>query len=286
MTSTADYTDIKFEIKHQKIGIITFNRPKALNSFGGNLINDTIAALRVLDSHPDTVFTVLTGEGRFFSAGADVKGITGLTGGDGEAANAKNPAEKKLAFLGRFGYATELLRSMIDHRKVLILALNGPAVGGGAAWFPGIADIILASHTAWLQCPFSALGLVPENGSALSFAQSIGIHRANDFLMFGRKLSPQELLDAGMYNYVWEEEGAEFQEKVVGFLQGQLEVNDGKSMMEMKRLQNAPVRDARLVAVVNAVDALAERFVEDAPKKRFEEKRRELEAKRAGRAKI
>jgi peroxisomal 3,2-trans-enoyl-CoA isomerase len=175
---------------------------------------------------------------------------------------------------------------MIDHRKVLILALNGPAVGGGAAWFPGIADIVLASSTAWLQCPFSALGLVPENGSALSFAQSMGIHRANDFLMFGRKLSAQELLDAGMYNYVWEETGEAFQDKVVGFLQEQLKGNDGKSMMEMKRLQNAPIRDQRLVAVVNAVDALAERFVEGAPKKRFEEKIRELEAKKQARSKI
>jgi peroxisomal 3,2-trans-enoyl-CoA isomerase len=55
-----------------------FNRPKALNSFGGNLIPDTIAALRTLNEHPDTVFTVLTGEGRFFSAGADVKGITDM----------------------------------------------------------------------------------------------------------------------------------------------------------------------------------------------------------------
>jgi peroxisomal 3,2-trans-enoyl-CoA isomerase len=182
--------------------------------------------------------------------------------------------------------ATELLRSMIDHRKVLILALNGPAVGGGAAWFPGIADIVLASSSAWLQCPFSALGLVPENGSALSFAQSIGIHRANDFLMFGRKLSAQELLDAGMYNYVWDLTGDEFQTKVVGFLEEQLQANDGKSMMEMKRLQNAPVRDQRLIAVVNAVDALAERFVEDAPKKRFEEKRREMEEKSKARSKI
>ncbi|CAN9360253.1 unnamed protein product [Alternaria alternata] len=158
MTSSSDYSDIKFEIKGQ-IGIIKFNRPKALNSFGGNLIPDVIAALRVLNEHPDTVFTVLTGEGRFFSAGADVKGIPG----GGEVF--KNDGEEKL---------------------ILILALNGPAVGGGAAWFPGIADIVLASSTAWLQCPFSALGLVPENGSALSFAQSIGIHRANDFLMFGR----------------------------------------------------------------------------------------------------
>ena len=52
-----------------------FNRPKALNSFGGNIIENTISALRVLNEHPDTIFTVLTGEGRFFSAGADVKGI-------------------------------------------------------------------------------------------------------------------------------------------------------------------------------------------------------------------
>jgi peroxisomal 3,2-trans-enoyl-CoA isomerase len=115
MTSTSDYTDIKFEIKGQ-IGIIKasqydyipplglncflsihqfssrlldecmltqppqFNRPKALNSFGGNLIQDTIAALRVLNSHPDTVFTVLTGEGRFFSAGADVRSVSRASG--------------------------------------------------------------------------------------------------------------------------------------------------------------------------------------------------------------
>lgn len=175
---------------------------------------------------------------------------------------------------------------MIDHKKVLILALNGPAVGGGAAWFPGIADIVLASHTAWLQCPFSALGLVPENGSAISFAQQIGIHRANDFLMFGTKLSAQELKECGMYNRVFESEGEAFQKEVLAFLEGQLSVNDGKSMCEMKRLQNAPIRDARMIAVVNAVDALAERFVEDAPTKRFAEKRAELERKSKGKSKI
>jgi Delta3-Delta2-enoyl-CoA isomerase len=51
-----------------------FNRPKSLNAFGGNLMLETVAAIRELDNHPDTVFTVLTGEGRFFSSGADVKG--------------------------------------------------------------------------------------------------------------------------------------------------------------------------------------------------------------------
>jgi hypothetical protein len=73
-TMTQEYNDVKFSI-HGRIGTITFNRPRALNSFGGTLIPETIAALRVLNEHPDTVFTVITGEGRFFSAGADVTGI-------------------------------------------------------------------------------------------------------------------------------------------------------------------------------------------------------------------
>jgi peroxisomal 3,2-trans-enoyl-CoA isomerase len=105
-------------------------------------------------------------------------------------------------------------------------------------------------------------------------------------LMFGRKLSAQELLDAGMYNYVWDATGDAFQSRVLAFLEEQLDVNDGKSMVEMKRLQNAPMRDARLVAVVNAVDALAERFVEGAPAERFEKKRREMDEKSKARAKI
>jgi len=67
------YEDIIVEVKGQ-IGIIKFNRPKQLNSFGGKILQETVAAIRDLNEHPETVFTVLTGEGRFFSAGADVKG--------------------------------------------------------------------------------------------------------------------------------------------------------------------------------------------------------------------
>ncbi|QDS68888.1 hypothetical protein FKW77_007704 [Venturia effusa] len=271
------YTDVVVEVKGQ-IGTIKLNRPKQLNSFGGNLMIDTIAAFRELDNHPDTIFTVLTGEGRFFSAGADVKAISTQ-----ETPIFSNDAEKKVFYLSRFAAALELMRALIDHRKVFVLALNGPGVGGGAAWFQGIADIVLASTTTYLQVPFNALGLVPENGSALSFAQHMGIHRANDFLMFGRKLSVQELESWGMVNRVFEVEG--FHAQVERFLEEQLAVNDGKSMMETKRLQNLGLREGRMMAVYNSIDALAERFVEDAPKKRFEAKKRELEEK-SRRAKI
>lgn len=106
----------------------------------------------------------------------------------------------------------------------------------------------------------------------------MGIHRANDFLMFGRKLSVQELEAWGMVNRVFEG-GEGFHGRVGAFLEEQLGRNDGKSMIETKRLQNLGLREGRMMAVLNSVDALAERFVEDAPKKRFEAKKRELEEK-------
>lgn len=169
------------------------------------------------------------------------------------------------------------MRSIIDHKKVFVLALNGPGVGGGAAWFEGIADIVLAAEGAYLQVPFNALGLVPENGSAIAFSQSMGVHRANDFLMFGRKVTVEELEQWGMVNRIFPVKN--FHQSVVTFLEEQLDVNDGKSMMETKRLQNAPLRDGRIIAVYNSIDALAERFVEDAPLKRFAEKKKLLECK-------
>lgn len=171
----------------------------------------------------------------------------------------------------------EMLRSIIDHKKVFVLALNGPGVGGGAAWFTGFADIVLASTTTYLQVPFSALGLVPENGSALAFAQSMGVHRANEFLMFGRQLTVQELEQCGIVNRIFPVK--DFHHNVKSYLEEQLKVNDGKSMMEMKRLQNTPLRDGRILAVYNAMEALAERFVDGAPLRRIKEKKKLLECK-------
>lgn len=166
---------------------------------------------------------------------------------------------------------------MITHRKILVVALNGPAVGGGAAWFPAVADIVFASPTTYLQVPFSQLGLVPEYGSALHFSQIIGVHRANDFFMFGRKLTVEELTQWGMVNKVFPVEG--FHDSVMKFVEGQLEVQDGKSMMEAKRLSTLPLIDKRLLAVYDAADALAERFVEDAPRARFLQQRDRLNSK-------
>ncbi|KIX04180.1 uncharacterized protein Z518_07734 [Rhinocladiella mackenziei CBS 650.93] len=269
--SSYKYTDVILEIKG-KIGIIKLNRPRSLNAFGGNLLMDLVTAIRELNEHPDTVFTVLTGEGRFFSSGADVRA---------QATRPKvdfpSPAVKKVEYMAGISVVIEILRSLIDHKKVYVLALNGPAVGGGAAWFEGVADIVLAAQDAYLQVPFSALGLVPEFGSATSLTHSMGVHRANDFLMFGRKLTVEELEKWGMINRIFPKEG--FHDKVVAFLEEQLAENDGKSMMEAKRLQNLPLRRERMLAVYDAAEALAERIVEDAPTQRFKEKNALLNGK-------
>jgi len=177
-----------------------------------------------------------------------------------------------------------MMRSAIDHKKVLILALNGPGVGGGAAWFQGLSDIVVAASGAWLQVPFNALGLVPENGSIVNLAQSVGVHRANEFLMFGRKVTVEELERWGLINHVFPAEN--FHETVIQWLEDQLKVNDGKSMIETKRLANIPLRESRINALYDSWDALAERFVEGAPQARFAAKLKMMEAKSKDKSKL
>lgn len=175
----------------------------------------------------------------------------------------------------RFAPTLELLRSIIDHKKVFVLALNGPSVGAGAAWFQGSSDIVFAAEDSWIQVTFSAMGLTPENGSAINFAQSMGVHRAMDILMFGHKCSAQDLEKWGLVNKIFPTKG--FHDSVVKYLEQQLEINDGKSMTETKRLMNAPRRSEKMVAAYDAMEALAERFVEGAPAQRFEKMKATLE---------
>lgn len=186
----------------------------------------------------------------------------------------KNDGQKKIFWMQNFATGMELVRSMIDHKKVLVLALNGPGVGAGAAWFQGSCDLFYAAEGSWLQVTFSQMGLVPENGSAINWAQSMGTHRANEWLMLGGKATVEELKDLGLVNKIFPKEG--FHEEVHGYLKGMLEERSGKSMMEMKRLQNASTRDARVLAVYNSMDALAERFVEGEPMVRMKAKMDEL----------
>lgn len=166
---------------------------------------------------------------------------------------------------------------MIDHKKVLVLALNGPGVGAGAAWFQGSSDLFYAAEGAWLQVTFSQMGLVPENGSAANWAQHVGVHRANEWLMLGGKASVEELKEAGLVNKIFPKEG--FHQAVHEYLKDFLRDRDGKSMIEMKRLQNIHTRNARILALFESWQALSEKFVEGEPMRRMNAKMDELAGK-------
>lgn len=168
-----------------------------------------------------------------------------------------------------------MIRTIIDHSKIFVLAFNGPAVGGGAAWFLGLADTILAADSCHLHAPFSSLALVPENGSIRTLSHSLGIHRTNDILIYGKKVTAQQLHAWGTVSEIYPTEG--FLSHVKGFLEKQLDANDAKSMMIAKRLQAAPLRNERLLAAYDAMDALNERQVEGAPSARFIKKIQELQ---------
>ncbi|OAA67791.1 peroxisomal D3,D2-enoyl-CoA isomerase [Akanthomyces lecanii RCEF 1005] len=160
----------------------------------------------------------------------------------------------------------ELVRTIIDHSKIFVLAFNGPAVGGGAAWFLGLADTILAADSCHLQAPFSSLALVPENGSIRTLSHSLGIHRANDILIYGKRVTAQQLHTWGTVSELFPTTG--FLSHVKLFLEKQLDDNDAKSMMVAKKLQATALRNERLLAAYDAMDALNERLVEEKKEKR------------------
>lgn len=168
---------------------------------------------------------------------------------------------------------------MIDHRKVLVLAMNGPGVGAGASWFQGTSDLFFAAKDTWLQVTFSQLGLIPEMGSAVNWAHHIGPHRANDWLMLGGKATVDELHAQGLVNKIFPKE--DFHAQVQAHLKELLNDRSGASMMEAKRLQNRATRDARILALFEAVNALAERFVNGEPARRMAAKAQELVGKSA-----
>ena len=179
--------------------------------------------------------------------------------------------------MSEFATGMELIRSMIDHKKVLVLAMNGPGVGAGGSWFQGICDIFYASEDTWIQVTFSQLGLIPEMGIITNWAQSLGAHRANDLLIFGGKVTAQELQQRGLVNQLFPKEG--FHDKVKDYLKELLETRSKKSMMEAKRMQNQSLRDQRILALFEAVHSLAERFVDGEPVNRMKAKSDELAGK-------
>ncbi len=163
------------------VRIVEMNRPDALNAFNAVLIDDLAQAFQDATADDSVKVVVLTGAGRAFSAGADLKQMAGGRDPDYEV---------------RYGWST-LIEILIDFPKPFIVAVNGIGVGVGAT-ICGIADLTYMSSEARLRCPFSALGLTAEAGSTVTFPQLVGYQQAFWMLVASEWTSAEECVAAGL----------------------------------------------------------------------------------------
>jgi len=172
---------------------LTLNRPTALNSFTGVMHDELAAALDSAAADAQVRCVVLTGAGRAFSAGGDLKAMN----------------ERRDLFAGSGAEIRERYRRVV-HRIVrslyglevpLIAAVNGPAMGLGCD-IAGLADIRIASEAATFGVPFLKLGIVPGDGGAWLMPRNIGYARAAEMLFTARVLDAQTAMEWGLVSRV------------------------------------------------------------------------------------
>jgi peroxisomal 3,2-trans-enoyl-CoA isomerase len=268
-------SDVEKEITLQikgRVGIITLNRPSKLNAITQQHYYRISCLLRTLASNPDTVITVLTGTGRFFSAGADVTSARPTPDPSQANGNAADNARRDI-MSGFVANNLDITRSFYQHPKILVCALNGPAVGLSAALL-GFCDFIYATPHTYFLTPFSSLGLVTEGGASYGIVQRMGISTANEALLQSRKILCDKLVHVGFVNKVFKGKDEKDSD---GFLAQVLEELDDKlgahlntnSLLGIKKLIRAPYDDALEAQGVREVMAGMQAFVNGTPQEEF-----------------
>jgi enoyl-CoA hydratase len=170
---------------------VTMNRPERLNAIDAELHEALIQVLPRVDRDPNTSVMVLTGAGRGFCSGGDLKNA---------AARAKGESVRTVADLtaGRVlsaGY--ELLQVLLTLEKPSIAMINGPAAGLGAN-LALLMDVAIMSADASIGDTHTSAGLVAGDGGAVIWPLLIGPNRAKEFLMLGTMLSAHEAAAVGL----------------------------------------------------------------------------------------
>ena len=171
---------------------IELNRPHALNAWNAQLGSDLLAALGGACEDDSVRALVLTGAGRGFSSGADLKDVSG---GD-QTADGHPDIYKTLT--ERYHPIMHAIREM---PKPVIAAVNGPAVGIGCS-LALCSDLILAAESAYFLLAFVNIGLVPDGGSSLFLPTRVGMARATELSMLGERLTAARALEWGLINRV------------------------------------------------------------------------------------
>ena len=172
---------------------ITLNRPDVFNSFNEEMSADIIDALKKTSKDETVRVVVISGTGKAFCSGQDLKDIKGKLG------------ERSLgeSVLRRYNPMILGIREMA---KPVICKLNGVAAGAGAS-LALACDIIVASETASMIEVFANVGLVPDSGSSFFLPRLVGYNKAFELITLASKVSAKEALEMGIiYKVVAPEE--------------------------------------------------------------------------------
>ncbi|WP_439817170.1 enoyl-CoA hydratase-related protein [Zavarzinia sp. CC-PAN008] len=172
------------------LAIVTLNRPDRLNAMSGAMMKDLPAAFDALMADAEVRAILLTGAGRGFCSGADLK--------DMDEGN-KDPAKKARGEGGDGlrGYINPMLERLARAEKPVIAAVNGPAAGVGCG-LALVADIVIAARSASFLQAFIRLGVVPDGGSSWTLPRLAGKARATAMMLLGEKISADQAADWGL----------------------------------------------------------------------------------------
>ena len=179
------YANILVE-KKESIGVIKINRPNNLNALNKDTILELTKAVEELEKDKSIKVVILTGEGKAFIAGADIRQMKDM-----------NPSEaKKFAEMGH-----KLLMNIENSRLPFIAAVNGYALGGGCEVMMA-CDICIASSSAKIGQPEINLGIHPGFGGTQRLPRLVGRMKAKELLLTGDNIDANEAHRIGLVNMV------------------------------------------------------------------------------------
>lgn len=194
-----DYQNIIAEEKNG-VGYLTFNRPKALNSFNVDMHREVAEVLNQWTKNPEVRCVVISGEGRGFCAGQDL----------GDRVVDPNADAPDLGYSIET-YYNPLIKTIVNMPKPVICAVNGVAAGAGAN-IALACDLVIAAKSANFVQAFCRLGLVPDSAGTWFLPRAVGHARAMGLALLGDKLPAETAKEWGM---IWDVvEDAELKTKV------------------------------------------------------------------------
>ncbi|MEB2284944.1 MAG: enoyl-CoA hydratase [Polyangiaceae bacterium UTPRO1] len=171
------------------VAILTLNRPSAANSIDLPLARELMLAAIACDDDPEVRAVVLTGAGKMFCAGGDLRSFSGA--GAAVASHLKELTSYLHAAISR----------LVRMDAPVIAAVNGMAAGAGFS-LAAAADLVIAADTAGFVMAYTQAGLVPDGSSTFFLPRRIGDRRARELMLTNRRLSAAEALEWGLVNRV------------------------------------------------------------------------------------